>query len=183
MRQAPEASEKLVQSSERNPPASPSPTALRNASLEYLDCTIKESLRSRPIVPYALRRLAAPMEVGGYPVPAGAFLGASTILTHSRPDLFPEPDAYRPERFLDGGADTYTWIPFGGGVRRCIGATFATFEMKVILKRVLARCDLVAPSSKPERPARRFVTYRPNRGARVILRERRPRASKVPSAV
>jgi cytochrome P450 len=146
---------------------------------EYLECTIKESLRSRPIIPYALRRLAGPMDIAGYSVPSGSFVGASTILAHGRPDLYPEPDAYRPERFLDGGADTYTWIPFGGGVRRCIGATFATFEMKVILKRVLDRCEFAAPDSKPERPVRRFVTYRPSRGARVVLRERRPAAATV----
>jgi cytochrome P450 len=139
----------------------------------YLDCVIKESLRSRPIIPYAMRRLAAPMEIGGYTVPAGAFVGSSTILTHSRADLYPEPDAFRPERFQDGGADTYTWIPFGGGVRRCLGASFATFEMKVILRHVLARCELATPDSKPERPRRRFVTYPPNRGARIVLKERR----------
>jgi len=148
--------------------------SLSEGDEEYLECTIKESLRIRPIIPYALRRLAAPREIGGYTVPAGSFVGASTILAHGRPDLYPEPEAYQPERFRDGGADTYTWIPFGGGTRRCIGATFATFEMKVILKRVLDRCELVAPDSKPERPVRRFVTYQPNRGARVVLRERRP---------
>jgi cytochrome P450 len=114
---------------------------------------------------------------GGYDVPAGAFVGSSTILTHSRPDLYPDPDAFRPERFQDGGADTYTWIPFGGGVRRCLGASFATFEMKVILRGVLERCDLGPPDGKPERPVRRFVTYPPNRGARVVLRQRSARPS------
>jgi cytochrome P450 len=148
--------------------------SLAEGDEKYLECTIKEVLRSRPVVPYSLRRLSAPMEVGGYSVPAGAILGMSTILTHSRADLYPEPDAFRPERFLDGGPDTYTWIPFGGGVRRCLGATFATLEMKQIVKRVLARCELVAPDAKPERPAKHFVTYRPKRGTRVVLTERRP---------
>jgi cytochrome P450 len=151
--------------------------SLAEGDEKYLECTIKEALRSRPVVPYSLRRLSAPMEVGGYSVPAGAILGMSTILTHSRSDLYPEPGAFRPERFLEGGPDTYTWIPFGGGVRRCLGATFAIFEMKQILKRVLARCELVAPDSRPERPAKHFVTYRPKRGTRVVLRERRPQAA------
>jgi cytochrome P450 len=144
---------------------------------EYLDCVVKETLRCRSIIPYAMRRATAPMEIAGYTTPAGTFLGCSTILTHSRPDLYPDPEVFRPERFLGGGADTYTWIPFGGGVRRCLGAAFATFEMKVILKRVLDRCDLDAPDEKSERPVRRFVTYPPNRGARVVLRGRRPQTS------
>jgi hypothetical protein len=139
----------------------------------YLDCVVKETLRSRSIIPYAIRRLTEPMEIGGYAVPAGAFVGCSTILTHRRPDLYPDPDAFRPERFEDGGADTYTWIPFGGGVRRCLGASFATFEMKVILRRVLDRCELSPSEEKPERPVRRFVTYPPSRGARVTLTRRR----------
>jgi cytochrome P450 len=147
----------------------------------YLDCVVKETLRSRPIIPYALRRLSAPMEIGGYAVPAGAFVGCSTILTHGHPDLYPDPDAFRPERFEEGAADTYAWIPFGGGIRRCLGASFATFEMKVILRRVLSRCELIAPDGKPERPVRRFVTYPPSRGARVVLRERRPQSSTAPS--
>jgi len=147
--------------------------ALTDGDEEYLECVIKESLRSRPIIPYAMRRLTAPLAIGGYTVPAGAFVGCSTILTHSHPDLYPAPDAFRPERFEDKGADTYTWIPFGGGVRRCLGASFATFEMKVILRHVLDRCELTAPDSTPERPRRRFVTYPPNRGARIVLQRRR----------
>jgi cytochrome P450 len=147
--------------------------ALDEGDESYLDWVVKESLRSRPIIPYAMRRLTAPMKIGGYMVPAGAFVGSSTILTHSRPDLYPNPEAFRPERFQSPGADTYTWIPFGGGVRRCLGASFATFEMKLILRRVLDRCDLVAPDRKPERPVRRFVTYPPRHGARVVLEQRR----------
>ncbi len=146
----------------------------------YLDCVVKETLRSRPIIPYAMRRLTAPMEIAGHTVPVGAFIGCSTILTHSDPALYPDPDAFRPDRFEDGGADTYTWIPFGGGVRRCLGASFATFEMKVILRRVLSRCDLSVPDTRPESPVRRFVTYPPSRGARVVLHERRPRSSSDP---
>jgi cytochrome P450 family 135 len=140
---------------------------------KYLDCLIKEGMRLRPVVPLAVRQVTAPFPVGGYTVPAGSLLACSMILTHSRSDLYPEPDALRPERFMENAPDTYTWIPFGGGTRRCIGASFATLEMKVILRRVFSRCELEAPDAKPERPRRRFVTYPPNRGARVVLRSRR----------
>ena len=139
----------------------------------YLECVIKESLRSRVVFPYAIRQLQAPFEVGGYTVPAGAFVGTSTRLVHSRPDLYPEPEAFRPERFEDRGAETYSWIPFGGGTRRCLGAAFATFEMKTVLRRVVERCDLIAPNPKPERAKQRFVIYVPSRGAGVVLRQRR----------
>ncbi|HVR05266.1 MAG TPA: cytochrome P450 [Solirubrobacteraceae bacterium] len=135
----------------------------------YVECAIKESLRVRPVVPLAARRVIEPFEVGDYTAPAGALLTCSMTLTHSDPRLYPEPEAFRPERFLEDAPDTYTWIPFGGGVRRCIGAAFATFEMKIIVQRVFARCALEAPDARPERPRRRFVTYPPNRGAQVKL--------------
>jgi cytochrome P450 len=147
-------------------------TAITQDDEQYLECFIKEGQRLRPGVPLAVRRVTAPFPVGDYTVPAGTLLACSIILTHSRPDLYPEPDALRPERFMQDAPDTYTWIPFGGGTRRCIGASFATLEMKVILRRVFAQCELQAPDAKPERAVRRFVTYQPKRGARVILRKR-----------
>jgi cytochrome P450 family 135 len=139
---------------------------------QYLECFIKEGLRLRPVVPLAARLVNEPFGVGGYTVPAGSLLTCSILLTHSRPDLYPDPEDFRPERFMEGAPDTYSWIPFGGGVRRCIGAAFATFEMKIILRRVFARCVLEAADPKPERPRRRFVTYPPNRGAQIVLRSR-----------
>ena len=145
----------------------------------YLECVIKESLRSRVVFPYAIRQLQAPFEIGGYAVPAGAFVGTSMRLVHSRPDLYPDPDAFRPERFEDRGAETYSWVPFGGGTRRCLGAAFATFEMKTVLRRVVERCDLIAPDSKSERSKPRFVIYVPSRGARVVLQHRRPAAGPI----
>lgn len=159
--------------------------SLAEGEEDYLNCVIKESLRSRPIIPYALRRLSAPLEIGGYTVPAGAYLGCSTILTHQRPDIYPDPDEFRPERFQDSATQNYAWIPFGGGVRRCLGASFANLEMRVILKRVFERCELIAPDLTPERPRRHFITYRPNHGASVLLMERRdasPAVTPVPAA-
>jgi cytochrome P450 len=148
-------------------------TAVAEDDDRYLECLIKEGLRLRPVVPLVARQVNAPFPVGDYTVPTGSLLTCSMILTHSRPDLYPEPDAFRPERFMEDAPDTYTWLPFGGGTRRCIGAAFATLEMKVILRRVFSQCDLEAPDAKPERPRRRFVTYPPNRGARVVLSSRR----------
>ncbi len=145
---------------------------LANGHEDYLDCVIKETLRSRPVVGVAMRRLTAPMSIGGYTVPAGAFLSISTILMHSDPALYPDPESFRPERFEDKRADAYTWIPFGGGVRRCLGASFAMLEMRIVLRCVLERCELTAPERTPERPRRRFVTYPPDRGARVLLTRR-----------
>jgi cytochrome P450 family 135 len=89
-----------------------------------------------------------------------------------RPDLYPSPQEFRPERFIDGAAESYAWIPFGGGVRRCIGASFAQVEMRVVLREVLRRVRLRAPSQRPERPQVRHVTVVPARGCRVVVEER-----------
>jgi cytochrome P450 len=140
---------------------------------DYLECVIKESLRARPVVSYAMRRTTEPFSVGGYTAPAGAYLGTSVVLTHKNPKLYPDPQLFRPERFADKRTDTYAWVPFGGGTRRCLGAAFATYEMKVVLRRVVERCEFTTPEQKPERAKRRFVTFVPSRGARVVLRERR----------
>jgi cytochrome P450 family 135 len=139
---------------------------------DYLECVIKESMRSRPVVSYAMRRVSEPFAIGGYTAPKGSIIGTSIILTHSNPKIYPDPKAFRPERFADKRTDTYSWVPFGGGTRRCLGAAFATYEMKVVLRRVLERCELTAADPKPERPKRRFVTYTPRRGARVIMQRR-----------
>jgi cytochrome P450 len=139
----------------------------------YLECVIKETLRSRPVVPVAMRSLTRTAQIGGYALPAGTLLCMSTILMHNHTDHFPEPERFSPERFADKQVEAYTWIPFGGGVRRCLGASFAMFEMKAILRRLLERCELKTLRPKPERARRRFITYPPDRGARVYLSERR----------
>ena len=150
------------------------PEALRRAQedVEYLDAAVKETQRVRPVVTYAMRKLTAPMEVHGHTVPAGATIGTSITLMHRRPDLYPEPHAFRPERFLDGRKpETYGWIPFGGGVRRCLGAAFATYEMRQVLGVVLADAPRLR-ATEPERPEhhrRKMITFTPDRGARAVV--------------
>ena len=121
---------------------------------DYLRATISESLRLRPVIPLAGRRLAKELEVDGLSLPAGTDVTPAIWLTHTRADLYPEPFAFRPERFLEDGPDTYAWIPFGGGIRRCIGASFAEFEMRIVLREVLTRCDLhkASPAAGEDRP-------------------------------
>jgi cytochrome P450 len=136
---------------------------------DYLDATVRETLRVRPVIIDVARKLAAPATVGGYELPAGGFVLPAIAAIHFRADLYPEPREFRPERFLDGKADNYTWIPFGGGVRRCIGAAFAEFEMRIVLREIVARAQLRAPDSAPEKVKVRHITLAPGRGARVVL--------------
>jgi len=136
----------------------------------YLDCTIKESQRTRPVVTFsAMRVLTQPMELAGYTVPAGWMVGLSAYLVHNRPDLHPNPHHFRPERFEEGPPASRAWLPFGGGVRRCLGAAFAAYEMRVVMRTILERCELHAPDPRPERMQRRVITFVPSRGATVQL--------------
>jgi cytochrome P450 len=141
---------------------------------DYLRATISESLRLRPVIPLAGRRLTEELSVDGMTLPAGTDVTPAIWLTHTRADIYPEPFAFKPERFLDDGPDTYAWIPFGGSVRRCIGATFAEFEMRVVLREVLTRCELRKADPRPERTGRRNITLSPKAGTPVILTAREP---------
>jgi cytochrome P450 family 135 len=96
-------------------------------------------------------------------------------LVHRRPDVYPDPLAFRPERFLDGSAGTYTWFPFGGGVRRCLGASFALFEMRIVLQELVSALDLRPADARPERFVRRAITNAPRRGGEVVAVRRRDR--------
>ena len=141
---------------------------------EYLTATIHEILRRKPVLPNAEPRVVKrPVDIGGFTYPAGVALLASSFLVHHDPAIYPDPYAFRPERFLGNAPGTYTWIPFGGGRRRCLGASFALQEMKIVIGQVLGRYELAPSSDRPERTARRSITYSPSRGATVILRERR----------
>jgi cytochrome P450 family 135 len=110
--------------------------------------------------------------VAGWRLPAGTLVLPAIAVLHARPDLYESPAEFRPERWLDGTAEPYTWIPFGGGVRRCIGASFAQVEMRTVLREVLRRVRLRAPSRRPERGVVRHVTVVPGRGARAVVEER-----------
>ena len=141
---------------------------------EYLRAVISESLRLRPVVPLAGRRLAADLVADGLTLPAGTDVTPAIWLTHTRADVYPEPFAFKPERFLEDGPDTYAWIPFGGGIRRCIGAAFAEFEMRIVLREVLGRCELHKASPTPEKIGRRNITLSPKDGTPVIITARHP---------
>ncbi len=140
---------------------------------EYLRATISEALRLRPVVPIAGRRLASDLDAGGLQLEAGTDVAPAIWLTHTRPDVYPDPYAFRPERFLDSPPDTYAWIPFGGGVRRCLGAAFAEFEMRIALSEILSRCTL-AQAAGPQHSTRRNITLSPRQGTPVRLFSREP---------
>ena len=139
---------------------------------EYLRAVIRESLRLRPVVPLAGRRLTSELRVNGYTLAPGTDVTPAIWLTHTRADLYPEPFAFRPERFLENAPTTYGWVPFGGGVRRCLGAAFAEFEMRVVLTEMLARLTLHAAAPGAERVTRRNVTFSPVNGTRVTAQPR-----------
>jgi cytochrome P450 len=141
---------------------------------EYLRATISESLRLRPVLPLAGRRLAKELAVDGFTLPPGTDVSPAIWLTHTRADLYPEPFAFRPERFLGESPDSYAWIPFGGGIRRCLGASFAEFEMRIVLREVLTRCDLHKRRPKAEHTGRRNITLSPKDGTPVVVTARRP---------
>ncbi len=148
----------------------------------YLDAVIKETLRVRPVITDVARKLTREVEIGGYEIPAGTIVLCVIALVQRRPDLWPDPHAFRPERFLEGQPEPYSWIPFGGGVRRCIGAAFAQFEMTVVLRTIMRRARLRAESPEDERGVLRHVTVVPARGARVVLEERLPRDRAEPAS-
>jgi cytochrome P450 len=135
---------------------------------EYLEAVIKEALRLRPVVPAVARKLKAPMELGGYELPEGVFVVPSIYLTHRRADIYPDPLAFKPERFIDSPPANYEYLPFGGGVRRCLGASFALFEMKVVLGTILASARLRAADPRPESITRRSITFAPSSGGRIV---------------
>jgi cytochrome P450 len=136
----------------------------------YLDAVVKEALRLRPVIPGVGRVVRGePFELGGYMVPPGVEINPSIATIHRRADRYPTPGEFRPERFLgEDPPDTYTWVPFGGGTRRCLGASFALLEMKVVIRRVLERTELRAAGRRPERVLRRGITMVPRDGVRVL---------------
>jgi cytochrome P450 len=155
--------------------------ALRAGGERYAEAAAKEALRLRPVAPVVLRHLQAPMTIAGLDLPAGTVVAPSVFLVHRRPDIYPDPSRFRPERFLTQPASpagtggdspqggTYTWIPFGGGVRRCLGAAFALMELRVVLAELGLALDASVLDPAPELTRRRAITLVPARGAEVVL--------------
>jgi cytochrome P450 len=142
---------------------------VREGEEAYLTATIQETLRLRPVIVLVIRKLTEPVELGGYELPAGARVTPSIHLVHRDPEIYPQPERFLPERFLDDPPGTYTWIPFGGGVRRCLGAAFAQFEMAVVLRELVNRRRIAPVDPASERPFRRAVTETPRHDAKVML--------------
>ena len=140
---------------------------------------IQETLRLRPVIPMVVRVITEPITVGQgrFRLPAGSRVAPSILLVHLREDIYPEPFEFRPERFIAEPPGTYTWIPFGGGMRRCIGAAFAQFEMRAVLRGVLRSVDL-APAGGAERISRRAITLVPRRGGRATVERVLPQAER-----
>ena len=148
---------------------------LRDGDEAYLEATVKEVLRTRPVLSITPRKVVEPFAVGAWTLPPGVHVTPCPYLAHRRPELWPDPTAFRPERFLDGAPPPYAWLPFGGGVRRCAGAAFATMELHEVLRAVVGRFDLRPDRAEGERMRRRGVTLTPARGGRII-----PLASSAP---
>jgi cytochrome P450 len=139
---------------------------------ENVEAAIVEGMRSRPVIPIVGRRVTVPWRLGEYVVPAGQAVSISILLVHHREDLYPDPFAFRPERWLGHSPGTYEWLPFGGGTRRCLGAALAMAEQRVVLEAMVRRLDLTADRPEPEHAQHRNVTMIPARGATVMLRSR-----------
>ncbi|MGZ4169420.1 MAG: cytochrome P450 [Solirubrobacteraceae bacterium] len=146
----------------------------RTAAQEYVDATIHEAMRNRPVIPMIARLAMRPWRLGEYTVPARTPVGVSIIALHHRADVYPDPHAFAPERFLTTKPGTYTWIPFGGGIRRCLGAPLAMAEQRVVLEAIARRTDLEAPDPTPERARMRNVTMIPRGGCQVRVAHRYP---------
>ena len=144
------------------------------AGSDYLDATIKETLRTRPVVAIVDRRVRAATRIGEHTIPAGAVVCPNIYLAQRREDLYAEPTAFRPERFVGQTPPAFGWFPFGGGIRRCLGASFATFEMQIVIPEVLRAVTLRPASPRLARVRREAVTFVPRDGARCVVTARRP---------
>ena len=149
---------------------------------ELREATIREVQRVRPVIPFTGRFVMQPFELGGYVIPPGVTIGVSMVLTHTDPRLFEQPLRFRPDRFLDAKPDTYSWVPFGGGIRRCIGAAFAHMEMDVVLRTLLRRLELLPTAARSERWHYRGVAFTPADGGLAIVRRRRADVPDAPPA-
>ncbi len=145
-------------------------TAAARDDTAYLEAVVKESMRLHPVIPMVVRHLTEPATIGGHELPRGVNVGPSILLNHASPDSHREPASFRPQRFLDGEVAPHTWIPFGGGVRRCIGAGFSLMEGVAVLREVLVRHEVTLPTDGDDFPRVRNITSVPRHGARIVVR-------------
>jgi cytochrome P450 len=138
----------------------------------YVEATIHEGMRNRPVIPMIVRMVKRPWRFGDYVLPANTPVAVSIVALHHRADVYPDPFSFRPERFVGQKPGTYTWIPFGGGIRRCLGAALAMAEQRVVLTAIARRADLRAPNPRAERASQRNVTTIPSGGAKVVVEQR-----------
>jgi cytochrome P450 len=134
----------------------------------YLDAVVKETMRLCPAAPIVVRKLLEPMELGGYEIPAGRTVAPCVHLVHRNAQIYPQPLAFKPERFLEQPAGTYTWIPFGGGVRRCLAAPYAQMLMKQVIGTVVGEIELSVPDPRSERAQKSAIAFVPHRHALVV---------------
>ncbi len=135
----------------------------------YLDAVVTETLRLRPVIDASARTLAKPRTIGGWDLPAGIRVYPAIAVVHLREDLYPQPHEFRPERFIDGEAESYAWLPFGGGIRRCIGASLAQAEMAEVIRTVVSSVDLQPTRPDPESVVMRGITLVPQHGTPVLV--------------
>jgi cytochrome P450 len=156
------------------------PDPLSLPRLPYLTAVCNETLRIYPVAILTVpRAVKEPVELMGYPLEPGTRLYGCIYLTHHREDIYPNSQQFKPERFLERQFSPYEFLPFGGGIRRCIGETLALFEMKLVLATILQRYELTLADQRPERPKRRGVTFAPERGVKMVMRS----AALVPEAI
>jgi cytochrome P450 len=150
---------------------------------DYLDAIVKESLRVRPVIFDVARKLAAPVELGGHRLPAGVTVAPAIGLVQRSARHYPDPLRFDPDRMVGAAPGPTTWLPFGGGGRRCLGATFAQVEMRVVLREILRRVQLATTTARSERRRAKHITLVPHRGARIRVLARRPAERAVRVAV
>ena len=139
---------------------------------EYLDAVVSETLRIRPVIDATERTLKAPRTVAGWDLPEGIRVYPGIALVHHREDLYPEPERFRPERFIEDGAEAYTWLPFGGGIRRCIGAALAQAEMAEVLRAIFTAVELEPVRPQLDPVVLKGITLSPKHGAQVRVKAR-----------
>jgi cytochrome P450 len=157
---------------------------LEAGSDAYLEAVVTETLRLRPVIDAAERTLTKPRMVAGYELPAGIRVYPGIALVHMREDIYPQARQFRPERFLDGKAESYSWLPFGGGIRRCIGAALAQAEMAEVIRIIVERLELSALAPETDPVVLRGITLAPRHGTRIRVERRRvgrPQAAAVPA--